>query len=500
MTPKIEELDFDGIVRAPKRRGRRQSSRNQATQRGYRGTHSTPKVAAQPLTLAEELADSSDAAEPVMRSRSGRASEDGAVRRRRSPWPRILLTLFLLAASIAAGFGGWWMWHNRLRQVNIQVNGTTVTTKVYTPVNELLAANNSFDINPGKLLSVSGKTLNATGGQPIQVSVNGTKVPANAQSDVHIAEGDNISVKSGNDVTEPHEVKTKTVPYNTVMETGGAIQYVKQQGQEGKHEWWTGKQSKETVDKGVTTQPKDLVIGSKDAQPKDGLYIAITFDDGPSQYTDKILKILKEKNAKATFFNLSENAQAFTDAEKAVLADGHALGSHSTSHEYLPKLTRDQLRKDLNGSFETIKGISGNESRLFRSPYGAFDKQNWINVSDVISANVLWNIDTLDWKRPGPDKIRDAVLHNAYNGAIVLMHDGGGDREQDVAALPGIIDGLQKQGYKLVTVPELMKLDGTFPEHVTKGKPASANAGADKDTSTNASTTAEATANSTTQQ
>ena len=82
---------------------------------------------------------------------------------------------------------------------------------------------------------------------------------------------------------------------------------------------------------------------------------------------------------------------------------------------------------------------------------------------------MLWNIDTLDWKRPGAAAITSMVLDNAFNGAIVLMHDGGGNRAQDVEALPGIIDGLRGAGYELVTVSELMDKDDRFPDAVVEG-------------------------------
>ena len=106
---------------------------------------------------------------------------------------------------------------------------------------------------------------------------------------------------------------------------------------------------------------------------------------------------------------------------------------------------------------------------MIRAPYGAFTATEWARSADLISCNVLWNIDTLDWKLPGASSITNNVLTNAYNGAIALMHDGGGNRSQDVEALPAIIDGLRADGYELVTVSELMELDGRFPEDVVNG-------------------------------
>lgn len=94
------------------------------------------------------------------------------------------------------------------------------------------------------------------------------------------------------------------------------------------------------------------------------------------------------------------------------------------------------------------------------APYGAFGVQQWKDAADIVDMNVLWSIDTLDWKRPGAKAIHDEVLKNAYNGAVALMHAGGGDRTQDIQALPSIIDDLRKQGYSFVTIDELCEMGG----------------------------------------
>ena len=99
--------------------------------------------------------------------------------------------------------------------------------------------------------------------------------------------------------------------------------------------------------------------------------------------------------------------------------------------------------------------VLGSMLYAFRAPYGAFGEQQWRDAADLIDMNVLWDIDTLDWKRPGAEAIVKTVLDNAHNGAIVLMHDGGGDRSQDIEALPDIIDKLREQGYEFVTVEQL---------------------------------------------
>ena len=129
----------------------------------------------------------------------------------------------------------------------------------------------------------------------------------------------------------------------------------------------------------------------------------------------------------------------------------------------------DELRSEIVTAFDTLEGASGLRPQMIRAPYGAFTATEWARSADLVSCNVLWNIDTLDWKRPGADAITKTVLNQAFNGAIALMHDGGGNREQDIEALPAIIDGLRDAGYTLVTVSELMELDGTFPQDVVQG-------------------------------
>ena len=152
-----------------------------------------------------------------------------------------------------------------------------------------------------------------------------------------------------------------------------------------------------------------------------------------------------------------------------MLDGGNELASHTNKHQNLPALDRDALRGEITSAFDLLKDATGEKLQMIRAPYGAFTATEWARSADLISCNVLWNIDTLDWKRPGADAIVNGVLSHAYNGAIALMHDGGGDREQDIEALPRIIDGLHQAGYELVTVGELMKLDGGFPQDVIDG-------------------------------
>jgi len=175
--------------------------------------------------------------------------------------------------------------------------------------------------------------------------------------------------------------------------------------------------------------------------------VALTFDDGPNPiYTPQILAILKKYNIKATFFMVGMNAKLYPDIVKQVLADGHAINNHSQTHPMLTKLNDQQLQTEVEMPSVIIYKIIGKKPVCLRYPYGASNQ----HVRDVIRENgmtpVPMGFNSFDYNRPGVDKIVSWVLKNAYSGQVFLMHDGFAKREQTVAALPQIIEGIKKKG------------------------------------------------------
>lgn len=177
--------------------------------------------------------------------------------------------------------------------------------------------------------------------------------------------------------------------------------------------------------------------------------VALTFDDGPSPYTPQILKILRERKAKATFFLLGQQVAANPAAARRVLAAGHELANHSYSHPMLPSYS------ELSSANRVIRRATGFKPCLFRPPYGALNSSVISSARTLGMKSVLWDIDTVDWSSPGSGAIR-ARGSDAGRGSIVLMHDGGGPRSQTVEALPGMIGNLRARGYQLVTVTQLL--------------------------------------------
>ncbi|MEU8348326.1 MULTISPECIES: polysaccharide deacetylase family protein [unclassified Streptomyces] len=186
--------------------------------------------------------------------------------------------------------------------------------------------------------------------------------------------------------------------------------------------------------------------------------VALTFDDGPlPPYTGQILDILERYGVPATFFCVGMHARAYPEELVRMREQGHALGNHTWSHPFLPELTRPQLTEQLDRAGEAIAGASGGGvPSLFRPPYGARTPQVMEWLAAAGPRIVLWDVVPDDWSMPGAESIAAAVLDQTRPGSVVLLHDGGGDRSQTVAALPPVIEGLLTRGFRFVPVHELL--------------------------------------------
>jgi peptidoglycan/xylan/chitin deacetylase (PgdA/CDA1 family) len=187
--------------------------------------------------------------------------------------------------------------------------------------------------------------------------------------------------------------------------------------------------------------------------------IALTFDDGPSPDTPAVLRVLTAHHAPATFFIVGNMARNRLGTLAATARGGFVIADHTVNHPFLAgRRARDQ-RGEIAGVSRLITRHGLDRPRLFRPPYGSFDRTTRQVLRSARMLMVLWSVDPGDYLRPGAKQIAERVLSAAKPGAIVLMHDGGGAREQTVAALPRIINGLRRRGYSLVTVPALLRYD-----------------------------------------
>ncbi len=187
--------------------------------------------------------------------------------------------------------------------------------------------------------------------------------------------------------------------------------------------------------------------------------MALTFDDGPSPYTPSIVQALVRMRVPATFFVVGQQLQYFSAGLKDELRHGFAIGDHTQNHAWLIRLSAAGQYAQVADDAAELQTLGVPRPRLFRPPYGAFNAETMTVLHRFGMLMVMWSIDPGDWRRPGRAAIVANVLGNSRPGAIVIMHDGGGDRSQTLAALPAIVHGLRRRGYRLVTVPQLLALD-----------------------------------------
>jgi len=189
--------------------------------------------------------------------------------------------------------------------------------------------------------------------------------------------------------------------------------------------------------------------------------VAISFDDGPSAYTPAVLATLKRHNARATFFQVGNVMGGRSAIQRRILAEGSSIGNHSWSHPVLSgggafadsELSRTNSRIARQGGFTPC---------LFRAPYGAVSG-NLISIARRHRMlTVGWDVDPTDWARPGTGAIVSRVLSQTRPGSIILMHDGGGERSQSVAATDTILRALSRRGFRVVSVETLLGLKSVY--------------------------------------
>jgi peptidoglycan/xylan/chitin deacetylase (PgdA/CDA1 family) len=205
-----------------------------------------------------------------------------------------------------------------------------------------------------------------------------------------------------------------------------------------------------------------------------GRDIALTFDDGPGPYTPELLSVLERFRVHATFFAIGQMERYFSASTAREIRDGDVVGDHTETHPEMALLSAREQHNELFEQMVRIELIGGTRPNLFRPPYGSFNATTTRELHSLHLLMVLWSIDTDDYQRPGVPAIVQSALAGAHPGAIILMHDGGGDRSQTIAALPTIIRKLRARGFHLVTVPQLLVDDP--PPH---GKPLPTNLSGD---------------------
>lgn len=213
---------------------------------------------------------------------------------------------------------------------------------------------------------------------------------------------------------------------------------------------------------------KTLVSG-----PRDERVVALTYDDGPNPpYTTAIVDVLRQEHVHATFFVVGQAVQAYPGVVRREALDGNAIGNHTWAHEHLVLDDSASLRETLERTDRAIYGVTGIHTRIMRPPYGGRD---WLVLREVRKLGytpVMWSVPLAnDWEYPPANVIAQRVLRYVGDGSIIVLHDGNRgivcarthqpshvcDRSADVEATRLIVQTLKTEGYRFVTIPELLE-------------------------------------------
>ena len=315
---------------------------------------------------------------------------------------------------------------------------------------------------PGNLLAIDGSVITEGGGDRFSATVNGE---ATNDETRELRKGDVVEIADGADATETFQSSTEEIPFTRVEDenywSGSLHVYIA--GANGVRTTKTGDVS------GITlTEDTQPVVNEEykiyNANVGDDKVIALTFDDGPwPDTTGQILDILEQNDAKATFFTIGNQIESHSDTVKRAHDAGHQICTHTWDHASgsgqgvnLTYMSADEQVTEVQKGMDAISAATGAEaSRVMRAPGGNFFGELVWTLQPYITAEIGWNVDTEDWRRPGADVIAERIL-SAQPGDVILMHDGGGDRSQTVEALRQALPVLKEKGYRFVTVDELL--------------------------------------------
>lgn len=472
-TPRVGEATLSGRIprqAAPNASGAmpRQATPNTSGTMPRQGASATPRRNANQKATYEgnygrvnpagRTTDSSDfSAERYLSADRPRRKPSGSFRNK-------IIAGVVVLAVVVGGVFGFTTWDAN-KPVNVTINGQQQTISGEQRSLEGLLDTNTVSVTPGNYVAVDGSVMREGEGTRASATVNGeTKDDLSTR----LNEGDDVSITNGTDITEDFtESDPQTLQPTLEIKGTGAVHLYTQKGEAGEKVVRTGNESGKTAE--VTTkEPVNGVVQYYNVNSNGDKVIALTFDDGPwDTTTAQILDILKENDAKATFYTIGENITGHEDLVKRAAEEGHEIGTHTWDHAEgsgqgvsLILMSSDERKQEVEKGMKAIKDASGQDaSQLFRSPGGNFDQSVASDLSELITGEIGWNIDTGDWQRPGADVIAQRI-ESAGPGEIILMHDGGGDRSQTVSALKEALPKLKEQGYRFITVSELVN---TYP-------------------------------------
>lgn len=369
----------------------------------------------------------------------------------------VLLLQIAGAVLVVAGLCAWAYFG--LLTIGVSVDGKHYRLPSATTVADLLERKIVVR-RPGNLVSAKGHRVLTKGGGGQPYLTDGTRTLGIGETVLGAGE---LSSHDGTDTVEKTRVTTEAIDPPTEYRGAGPIETTAEEGTPGVREITWGVVSKQVVRKRQVTAPVPRVVVRRALQHGDKT-IALTFDDGPWPGSTKaIVEILKKNHVTATFFMIGRQARKSPSLARIVTKAGMAVGNHTDTHSYgFGKMNESTVHKEISYAQHDISKATGQTPKVFRPPGGIKNKHMYKVLKKFDMTWALWTIDTGDWKRPSAGKITSIATKNARRGAVILMHDGGGDRSSTVKALPGIIKKLKSQGYSFVTLDALSSLPHTM--------------------------------------
>lgn len=373
-------------------------------------------------------------------------------------------SLIAVAVVVVLAIVGIFAFNNWMgsKPVEVTLNGDQVTISGAERSVAGLLDNNVVSVTPGNYVAVDGSTIRQGEGTRCTAKVNGNDTD---DMGMHLNGGDKIEISNGTDITEPYtDSDPQTLPHKTELKGVGAVHLYSNNAQDGEQVTRTGKESGITAT-ATTKEPVDNIVQYYNVNSNGDKVIALTFDDGPwDKQTDEILDILEQNDAKATFFTVGQCISGHEKELQRAASMGCEIGTHTWDHAEgsgqgvsLIKMSTDERKQEVQKGLEAIKNATGQEaSTIFRCPGGNFDTSVATDLEGIVTAEIGWNVDTTDWKKPGADVIAQRI-QSAGPGNIILMHDGGGDRSQTIEGLRQALPKLKEQGYSFITVQELLE-------------------------------------------
>jgi peptidoglycan/xylan/chitin deacetylase (PgdA/CDA1 family) len=259
-------------------------------------------------------------------------------------------------------------------------------------------------------------------------------------------------VREGQHVAEGLRQVTQVIQYDLEVIGEGNVVSLARTGSPGEQEIFKGVSSGKQAAIFVVRQAQNALLQRTDTVEPGQKLAALTFDDGPGVHTQEVVDALAAKHVPATFFMQGSSAAVNKALVEEIRMAGHEIENHSWNHPDLTTLTEAEIRSQIAKTNSAIGGC-----RYLRPPYGSSNDTVKRIAASLGMRLAFWTVDTLDWQHQDVDWILSRIEAGVKPGAIILMHDGGANRLQTVAAIPVVVDWLFAHGYSITTVDHILR-------------------------------------------